>query len=115
MLEKTLEVPWTSRRSNQSILKEISPECSLEGPMLKLKLQYFGYLMRRTDSFEKTLMLGKTEGVRRSGRQDEMVGWHHQLNGHELESTLGVGDGQGGLECCGSWGGKELDTTERLN
>ena len=66
---KLLRVPWTARRSNQSILKEISPGCSLEGLMLKLKLQYFGYLMRRTDSFEKTLMLGKIEGRRRRGRQ----------------------------------------------
>ena len=64
-----MRVPWTARRSNQSILKKISPECSLEGLMLKLKLQYFGHLMRRTDSFEKTLMLGKIEGVRRVGRQ----------------------------------------------
>ena len=62
-------VPWTARRSNQSILKEISPGCSLEGLMLKLKLQYFGHLIRRTDSFEKTLMLGKTEGGRRKGQQ----------------------------------------------
>ena len=67
MLEKTLEVPWTARRSNQSILKEISPGCSLEGLMLKVKLQYFGHLMRRADSFEKTLMLGKVEGGRRRG------------------------------------------------
>ena len=66
---RLLRVPWTARRSNQSILKQISPECSLEGLMLKLKLQYFGHLMRRTDSFEKTLMLGKTEGRRRRGRQ----------------------------------------------
>ena len=72
-----LRVPWTARRSNQSILKEISPGCSLEGLMLKLKLQYFGHLMQRTDSFEKTMMLGKIEGRRRRGRQDEMVGWHH--------------------------------------
>ena len=64
-----LRVPWTLRRSNQSILKEISPECSLEGLMLKLKLQYFGHLMQRADSFEKTLMLGKIEGRRRKGRQ----------------------------------------------
>ena len=64
-----MRVPWTARRSNQSILKEISPECSLEGLMLKLKLQYFGHLMRRTDSFEKTLMLGKIEGGRKRGRQ----------------------------------------------
>ena len=66
---RLLRVPWTARRSNQSILKEISPEYSLEGLMLKLKLQYFGHLMRRTDSFDKTLMLGKIEGGRRRGRQ----------------------------------------------
>ena len=69
VLEKTLEVPWTARRSNQSILKEISPEHSLEGLMLKLKFQYFGHLMRRTDSLEKTLMLGKIEGGRKRGQQ----------------------------------------------
>ena len=69
VLEKTLENPWTARRSNQSILKEISPEYSLEGLMLKLKLHYFGHLMQRTDSFEKTLMLGKIEGRRRRGQQ----------------------------------------------
>ena len=72
---RLLRTPWTARRSNLSILKEISPECSLEGLMLKLKLQYFGHLMRRPDSFEKTLMLGKTEGRRRR---------HHRLNGHEF-------------------------------
>ena len=69
MLEKTLESPWTARRSNKSILKEISPECSLGGLMLKLKLQYFGHLMQRTDSFKKTLMLGKIEGGRRRWQQ----------------------------------------------
>ena len=72
-----LRVPWTARRSNQSILKEINPENSLEGLKLKSKLQYFGHLMRRADSLENTLMLGKTEGRRRRGRQNEMVGWHH--------------------------------------
>ena len=72
-----MRVPRTARRSNQSILKEISPEYSLEGLMLRLKLQYFGHLIRRADSFEKTLMLEKIEGRRRRGRQDEMVGWHH--------------------------------------
>ena len=77
---RLLKAPWTARRSNQSILK-ISPGCSLEGLMLKLKLQYFGHLMQRADSFEKTLILGKIEGGR---RRDEVVGWHHQLNGHEL-------------------------------
>ena len=75
-----LRVPWTARRSNQSILREISPEYSLEGLMLTLKLQYFGHLMRRTDSLEKTLMLGKIEGRR---RRDDIIGWHHQLNGRE--------------------------------
>ena len=76
-----LRVPWIARRYNQSILKEISPGCSLEGLMLKLKLQYFGHLMRRTDSFEKTLMLGKIEG---RTTEEEMVAWHHRLNGHEF-------------------------------
>ena len=80
-----MRVPWTARRSNQSILKEIIPEYSLEGFMLKLKLQYFGHLMQRTDSFEKTLTLAKSAGQNRRGQQDEMVGWHHQLNGHEFE------------------------------
>ena len=75
---RLLRVPWTARRSNQSILKEISPRCSLEGLMLKLKLQYFGHLMRRSDSFEKTLMLGKIEGQEEKGTsEDEMVGRHH--------------------------------------
>ena len=81
---RLLRVPCTARRSNQSILKEISPRCSLEGLMLKLKLQYFGHLIWRADSFEKTLMLGKIEGGRRRG-ENEMVGWHHWLNGHEFE------------------------------
>ena len=93
-----MRVPWTARRSNQSILKEISPEYSLEVLMLKLKLQYFGHLMRRNDSLEKTLMLGKTVGRKRR-TEDEMVGWHHRLDGHEFEQALGVGDGQGSLVC----------------
>ena len=81
-----MRVPWTARRSNQSILKKISPEYSLEGLMLKLKLQYFGHLMRRIDSLEKTLMLGKIEGGRRMGTtEDEMAGWHHRLDGREFE------------------------------
>ena len=82
---RLLRVPWTARRSNQSILKEISPEYLLEGLILKLKLLYFGHLMQRADSLEKTLMLGKVEGGRRRGRQKEMVGWHHRLVGHEFE------------------------------
>ena len=81
---RLLRVPWIARRSSQSILKEISAGCSLEGMMLKLKLQYFGHLMRRDGSFEKTLMLGKIEGRKRRRQQDEMVGWHNQLNGHEF-------------------------------
>ena len=111
-------IPWTARRSNQSILKEIIPGYSLEGLMLKLKLQYFGHLMQRTDSLEKTLMLGKIEGRRRWKQgmtEDEMVGWQHRLDGHEFEQALGVGDGQGSLVCCSPWGRKELDTTEQLN
>ena len=110
---RLLRVPWTAKRSNQAILKEISPECSLEGLMLKLKLQYFGHLMRRADSLEKTLMLGKIEGERREGMtEDEMVGWHHRLGGHEFEQAPGVGDGWGGLVCCSPWGCKESDTTD---
>ena len=109
---RLLRVPWTARRSNQSILKEISPEYSLEGLVLKLKLQYFGHLIRRTDSFEKTLMLGKIEGRRRRMTEDDMVGWHLQHDGHEFEQALGVGEGQGGLACCSPWGRKESDTTE---
>ena len=85
--------------------------------MLKLKLQYFGHLRQRTDSFEKTLMLGKIEGRKeeKGTTEDEMVGWHHRLDGHGFGWTLGVGDGQGGLECCSSWGRKELDMTQQLN
>ena len=90
-----MRVPWTARRSNQSILKEISPEYSLEGLMLKLKLQYFGHLMQRTDSLEKPLMLGKIEGGRRRGQQemaeDERVGWHHRLNGQSLSKLQETG------------------------
>ena len=83
VLEKTLESPLDS---NQSILKEISPGCSLEGMMLKLKLQYFGHLMRSVDSFEKTLMLGGIGGQEVMGTtEDETVGWHQQLNRHEFE------------------------------
>ena len=110
---RLLRVPWTARRSNQSILK-ISPRCSLEGLMLKLKLQYFGHLMQRVDSLEKTLMLGGIGG--RRGRQ--ILRWLDgitDLDGLESEWTLGVVDGHGGLACCDSWGRKESDTTERLH
>ena len=105
---RLLRVPWTERRSNQSILKEISPGCSLSDLMLKLKLQYFGHLMQRADSFEKTPMLGKIEGRRRRGRQRMrwLVGITDSM-GMGL-GGLGVGDGQGGLACCGSWGWTRL-------
>ena len=112
---RLLRVPWTASRSSQSILKEISPECSLEGLMLKLKLQYFGYLMQRADSL-KDPDAGKDWRREEKGMtEDEMVGWHHQLNGHELEQAPGVGNGQGGLACCSPWVLKESDMTEWLN
>ena len=109
-----MRVPWTGGRSNQSILKEISPGCSLEGLMLKLKLQHFAHLIRRADSFEKTLMLGKIEGKRRRGRQ--RMRWLDGItDSMDMSLGLGVGEGQGGLECCSPWGHKESDTTEQLN
>ena len=110
---RLLRVPWTARRSNQSILKEISPGCSLEGLMLKLKLQYFGHLMRRVDSLER-LMLGGIGGRRKTGQQ--RMRWLDgitdlmDLSLSELQEF--GGDGQGCLACCNSWGHKELDTTE---
>ena len=111
-----MRVPWTARRSNQSILKEISPEYSLEGLMLKLKLQYFGHLIRRTDSLEKTLMLGRIEGRRRRGHQRmRWLDGISDLRDMSFEQGPGVGDGQGSLVCCSPWDHKESDTTERLN
>ena len=105
-----MRVPGTARRFTQSILKEFSPGCSLEGLKLKLKHQYFGHLMGRADSLEKTLMLGGIGGRKRRGRQ--WMRWHHRLDGHEFEQSLRVGDGQGGLVCCDLWGHKESDMTE---
>ena len=102
---RLLRVPWSARRPNQLILKEISPEYSSEGLMQKLKLQYFGHPMQGTDLFEKTLMLGKAEGRRRRGLQ-RIVNWHHCINGQESDQTLGDSEIQGSLACCSSWGCK---------
>ena len=96
VLEKTLESPWTARRSNQSILKGNSPEYSLEGLILKLKLQYFGHLIVKNWLIWKDPDAGKDWGQEEKGTtEDEIIGWHHQLNGHEFLQALGVGDGQG--------------------
>ena len=110
---RLLRVPWTAKRSYQSILKEINPDYSLEGLMLKLKFQYFGHLMQSTDSLEKTLMLGKTEGGRR-GRQ--RMRWLDGITDsmNMSLSTLGVGDGPRGLACYSPWHCKESDMTEQL-
>ena len=94
MLKNTLEIPLYCKEIQLVNPKEISPEYSLKRLMLKLKLHYFGYLMGRTDSLEKTLMLGRIEGRSRRGWQDEMIGWHHRLNGHECEQVPQIGDGQ---------------------
>ena len=110
-----MRVPWTAWRSNQSMLKEINPEYSLDGLMLKLKFQYYGYLMQKANSLEKTLMLRRIEGRRRRGRQ--RMRWLDGIpnSRHEFEQTLGDGEGPGSLVCCSSWGRKESDMAERLN
>ena len=115
VLEKTHRVPWTARRSNQSILKEISPEWSLEGLMLKLKP-----ILWPRDA--KNWLIGKDpdagkdwEWEAKGTTEGEMVGWHHWLDGHAFEQALGVGEGQGGLACCGPWGPKESERTQEQN
>ena len=104
---RLLRVPWTARRSKQSVIKEISPEYSLEGLMLKLKLQYFGHLMWRTESREKTGAGNDWRQQEKGTTEDEMVGWHHWLDGHEFEQAPWVSDGQGSLACCSPRGRKQ--------
>ena len=108
---RLLRVPWTARRSNQSILKEINPKYSLEGLMLKLKLQYFGHLMRRANSLEKTDAGKDWRQTEKGVAEDKMVGWHHQLGEHEFEQTPGDSRGQRSLAYYSPWGYKELDMT----
>ena len=111
---RVLRVPWTAKRSNKSILKEICPEYSLKG--LTLKLQYFGHLMWSLWLIGKDLITRKDWRQEEKGMtEDEMVGWHHWLNGHEFEQTLGDGERQGSLACCSPWGCKEFAKTEWLN
>ena len=113
---RLLRVPWAARRSNQSILKEIGPGCSLEGMMLKAETPVLCPPHVKSWLIGKDSDAGKDWGQEEKGTtEDEMAGWHHGLNGCEFEWTPGVGDGQGGLACCDSWGRKESDTTERLN
>ena len=97
---RLLRVPWIARKSNQSILKDISPEYSLAGLMLKLKLQYFAHLMWRTDSLEKTDAGKDWRQEEKGTTEDEMIGWHYRHNGHEFDQAAGIGDGQGSLVCC---------------
>ena len=107
---RLLRVPWTARRSNQSILKEISPGCSLERLMLNWNCNLWSHTKSWVPDARRDW--GQEE---KGTTEDEMAGWHHRLDEHEFEWTQGVGDGQGGLACCDSWGRKELDTTEWLN
>ena len=112
---RLLRVPWTTRRSNQSILKEINPDYGLELLVMKLKLQYFGRLMWRASLLGKTLMLGDWGQEEIEATEDVWVGWHHRLNGHEFEQALGDSEGQGILVYFSAWGHKESNMTEWLN
>ena len=112
---RLLRVPWTARISNQAILKEISPGCSLGGLMLKAETRVLWPSHAKSWLIGKDSDAGRDWGQEEKGTtEDEMAGWHHRLDGHEFEWTLGVGDGQGGLACCESWGRKESDMTEWL-
>ena len=112
---RPLRVPWTARRSNQSILKEISPEYSLEGLMLKLKLNILATWCEELTHLKEPDAGKDWRWEEKGMTEDEMVGWYHRLNGHKFEWTPGVGDEEGGLSCSNSWGCKESDTTEGLN
>ena len=113
---RLLRVPWTPRRSNQSILKQISPGCSLEKTNVEAETPILWPPDEKSWIMWKDPDAGKDWGQEEKGTtKDEMAGWHHRLDGHRFGWTPGVGDGQEGLACCNSWGCKELDTTERLN
>ena len=113
---RLLRVPWTARRSNQSILKKINPEYSVEKTVAEAEAPIPWLPAAKSWLIRKDPDAGRDWGQEeKAATEDEMAGWHHRLDGHEFEWTLGVGDGQGGLACCDSWGRKESDTTERLN
>ena len=111
---RLLRVPWTARRSNQSILKEISPEYPLEGLMMKLKLQNVGHLMERATHWKRPWCWEKLKAEEKGTTEDEMVGWHHWFPRHEFEQAMGDGEGQESLACCSPWG-SESDMAEQMN
>ena len=108
---RLLRIPWAAKRSNQSIIKEINAEYSLQGLMLKLKLQHFGDLMQRANSLEKIDAREDWGQEEKGATEDEMAGWHYRLNGPEFEQTQGDSEGQRSLVCCSPWGHKESDPT----
>ena len=112
VLQKTLQSPLDYKQIQPVHAKGDQSWVFLGRTDFEAEIQYFGHLMRRADSLGKTLMMGKIEGKEKGTTEDEMVGWHHRLNGHGFGWTPGVGDGQGGLVCCSSWGHKESDKTE---
>ena len=112
---RLLRVPWTARRSNQSILKEIRPGCPLEGLMLSWNSNTLATWWEELTHLKRPWCWGRLRWEEKGMTEDEMVGWHHRLNGHGFGWILGVGDRQGNLACCSPWGHKESDTTEWLN